>query len=123
MRAKLAGPCLAAALVGVAFAGPAFADAVKVTPRLTAFTKENAPRPPDAAPTVLRGDATRRGTVDGRYGAFYEPSRFQLGAGAKLWLTDPVSGAVAVCEDRRTSRVGGRVIRCIEGYLPYSLYE
>lgn len=98
------------------------AEAVKVTPRLTVFTDKPAASA-DGLPTVLRGDATRRGTVDGRFGAALQASRFQLGAGAKLWLTDPVSGDVIVCDERRSSQVGGRFIGCVADRLPYALYE
>lgn len=98
------------------------AEAVKVTPELTVFTEEQI-SPADGRPTVLRGSATKRGTVDSRYGGGYEPARFQLGAGAKLWLTDPVSGEVMVCDERRTSRVGSRFIGCLRDQLPYGAYE
>lgn len=99
------------------------AEAVKVTPELTVFTEEKAPRT-DNRPTVLRGSATKRGTVDGRYGdSGYEPTRFQFGAGNKLWLTDPISGEVIVCDERRTSRVGSRFIGCLQDQLPYAVYD
>lgn len=108
----------------VAFAGfitpqVAHAEAVKVTPEMTRFSSEQAKPNDDGRPTVLRGSATRRGTVDGRYGRTYDPVDYQLGAGAKLWLTDPESGVVVVCDERRTSRVGGRFIGCVEDRLPY----
>ncbi|MGI9490722.1 MAG: hypothetical protein ACR2RF_33470 [Geminicoccaceae bacterium] len=111
------------ALVFGLAAADARAEAVKVTPELTVFTEQQAP-PADNRPTVLRGSATKRGTVDGRYGdAGYEPSRFQFGAGDKLWLTDPISGEVIVCDERRTSRVGSRFIGCLQDRLPYVVYE
>ena len=115
-------PACWVAVVGLAVAAPAQAEAVKVTPEVTVFAKEST-RSANGLPTVLRGDATRRGTVDARFGESYEPSRFQLGAGAKLWLTDPVTGQVIVCDERRSSRVGGRFIGCVADQLPYALYE
>lgn len=111
-----------AILIGLAATNDLRAEAVKVTPELTVFTNEKT-RPADGRPTVLRGSATKRGTVDSRGVGFYEPARLQLGAGAKLWLTDPVTGRVIVCDERRTSRVGSRFIGCLEDQLPYDLYQ
>ena len=57
-------------LIGLTIVANAQAEAVKVTPQLTVFTKDEA-RPADGLPTVLRGSATRRGTVDGRFGSLF----------------------------------------------------
>ena len=110
------------ALFALTAASVVSADTVRASSQLTVFTKEAADSA-DGLPTVLRGDAERRGLVDGRFGRPLAPSRFQLGAGAKLWLTDPLSGRVIVCDERRTSRVGSRFIGCLEDQLPYALYE
>jgi len=95
------------------------AEAEKVTQELTVITKELIPST-DAYPVVLRGDATRRGTVDGQFGEFASPAGLQIGAGDKLWFTDPVTGRVIVCDERRTNRVGSRFIGCIEDQLPFA---
>lgn len=122
MRTMPLALACSALLLSLTITADARAEAVKVTPELTVFTKEQTP-PTDGRPTVLRGSATKRGTVDSRYGGGYEPARFQLGAGAKLWLTDPISGEVIVCDERRTSRVGSRFIGCLRDRLPYAVYE
>ncbi|MEZ5934217.1 MAG: hypothetical protein R3F54_20225 [Alphaproteobacteria bacterium] len=112
-----------AALLGLTIAGTARADAVKATPELTVFSAKTT-RSADGRPLVLRGSATRRGTVDGRYGSgSYAPAGLQFGAGAKLWMTDPETGRVIVCDERRTSRVGSRFIGCLEDRLPSTIYE
>lgn len=105
-------------LAGPGMQTDARADAVKASPELTVFTDEET-RPADGRPTVLRGSATKRGTVDGRLGAAFQPSAFEFVAGEKLWFVDPVSGAVIVCDERRTSRVGSGFIGCIADGLPF----
>ena len=122
MRASPAVLASCILIAGLAIAPNARADSIKVTPQFTVFTKERS-RPDDGGPLVLRGKAERRGLVDGRYGRSLVPSRFQLGAGAKLWMTDPESGRVVVCDERRTSRVGGRFIGCLEDRLPYAVVD
>lgn len=105
MRANLAVTALIVALLGF---GPtmatAQAEAVKVTPELTIFTADQA-TPSYGAPTVLRGSATRRGTV-------------HADAGYDLWLQDPISGEIIPCRVRRTAARDGRIIECPEDYLP-----
>ncbi len=123
MRPIPAALTCCALVFGLTTATDVRAEAIKVTPELTVFTKEQAPST-DNRPIVLRGSATRRGTVDGRFGdEAYEPTRFQFGAGDKLWLTDPISGDVIVCDERRSSRVGGRFIGCVEDQLPDAVYD
>lgn len=123
MRATPLAATACACLMGLIAAADVRADAVKLSPEVTVFTKERS-RPAEGGPTVLRGSATKRGTIDSRFGGgSYEPTRFQLGAGAKLWLTDPVSGEVIVCDERRTSRVGSRFIGCLQDRLPDAVYE
>lgn len=105
MRANLAAPALVAALFGFGLTtATAQAEAVKVTPQLTIFTADQAPAS-YGAPTVLRGSATRRGTV-------------HADAGYELWLQDPISGELIPCQVRRTSTRDGRFIECPEDYLP-----
>lgn len=102
-------------------AADARADAVKATPELTVFSGERTSSPDIA--TVLRGDAIRRGVVDGRFGEGYQPGGLQIGAGAKLWMTDPASGRVIVCDERRSSRVGSRFIGCVEDTLTFKIED
>lgn len=58
-----------AVLIGLTATTTVRAEAVKVTPELTVFTKDDQAKSDDSRPTVLRGDATRRGTVDARFGS------------------------------------------------------
>ncbi|MEM8951506.1 MAG: hypothetical protein AAGA21_13600 [Pseudomonadota bacterium] len=123
MRAMSLAVTAGACLFGLTIASDVRADAVKVSPQLTVFTQEQT-RPENGGPTLLRGDATKRGTVDARFGGrTYEPTRFQVGAGDKLWLTDPISGEVIVCDERRTNRVGSRFIGCLKDELPDAVYK
>ncbi|MEM7042959.1 MAG: hypothetical protein AAF543_09130 [Pseudomonadota bacterium] len=122
MRALSLALACCTVLASLTIASPPKADTIKVTPELTVLTKVHT-KPADGGPLVLRGSAERRGLVDGRYGRPLVPNRFQLGAGAKLWMTDPVDGRVLVCDERRTSRVGSRFIGCLEGQLPYAGFE
>ncbi|MGI9433412.1 MAG: hypothetical protein ACR2Q4_01030 [Geminicoccaceae bacterium] len=122
MRASL--PSILAVLVTVGMlAGVAQAEAVKVTPELTVFTNERLSAP-DEGPTVLRGSASRRGTVHGDLD-YDLPERYQIGAGERLWVTDLLTGDLIACEPYRTSRVGSRYIRCFGGKnkLPTAYYE
>lgn len=100
-------------LLGLAsVSAAALAEAVKVSPELTVFTSDDSSQ--DAqGPTVLRGSATKRGTVHGggnRGGA----GSYQINAGETLWITDPETGSIIACEPRRTSRVGSRFVRCFD---------
>ena len=123
MRVLPAALACCTVLFGLATATDLRAESVKVTPKLTVFTHDQARPAGDRAPTVLRGSATKRGTVDSQLGEDYRPIQYQIGAGAKLWLADPESGRVIVCDERRTSRVGSRFIGCLEDQLPYEIYE
>lgn len=122
MRATSIALASCCAIIGLTQSGMVRAEAVKVTPELTVFTNE-APSVNDGRPIVLRGSATRRGTVSGSVDEGSDLSRFAFGAGDKLWLTDPVSGEVIVCDERRTNRVGSRFVGCIRDQLPADLYE
>ncbi len=117
-------PTILAAIVAIGFLGErAHAEAVKLSPRLTVFTDDQA-KTPDSRPTVLRGSATQRGTVArGDDRRFDLTERFQIGAGPVLWLTDPETGEVIACRTGRTSTVGSRFIDCLEGELPSSAYD
>lgn len=111
---RLIPATVAASFIGLGFmAGIAQAEAVKVSPELTVFTKESTASTSDG-PTVLRGSATRRGTVhsDGSYAGNSRP--FEINAGETLWLTDPETGLIIACEPRRTSRVGSRFVQCFD---------
>ena len=121
MRVTSIAAACSAALIGIA-ASSAWADAVKATPELTVFNNEQT-SPGNAEPIVLRGSATRRGTVDTKAGDLSDLSRFAFGAGDKLWLTDPISGEVIVCDERRTSRVGSRFVGCVRDQLPPEIYK
>ncbi len=110
MRPTLAA--LAAGVISVGFVvGTAQAEAVKVSPELTVFTKERA-APSDGGPTILRGSATQRGTVQNGDRPYANRGPIEIGAGSTLWLADPVTGDIIACEPRRTSRVGSRYVHC-----------
>ncbi|MGI9509355.1 MAG: hypothetical protein ACR2QJ_08400 [Geminicoccaceae bacterium] len=111
-----------AVLFGLAAASDLRAEVVKVTPELTVFTDETSPST-DGRPTVLRGSATKRGTVESSDLGYIEPPQYQVVAGERLWLTDPENGQVILCNKRRTSRVGSRYVSCIKGRLPYTIYD
>ncbi len=122
MRATSIALASCCALISLALPGMVRADVVKVTPELTVFTTETTSAD-DGRPAVLKGNATRRGTVSGTNDEGSDLSRFAFGAGDKLWLTDPVSGEVIVCDERRTNRVGSRFVGCVRDQLPAELYE
>ncbi len=64
------------------------AEAVKATPELTVFTEEQS-SPADGQPTVLRGSATRRGTVDGRFGDGFSSRPAPGWLPAPVWVPAP----------------------------------
>lgn len=71
MRAHPIALSCCAVLIGLTATTSVQAEAVKVTPQLTVFTKDDdQTKTDDGRPTVLRGDATRRGTVDARFGSY-----------------------------------------------------
>ena len=116
---RLTPAAFAAGLIGLGFTiGVAHAEAVKVSPELTVFTEESA-GPNDGGPTILRGSATRRGTVHSGGGQYGDVSPVQIGAGSTLWLADPITGEIIACEPRRTSRVDSRYVHCFDGNAPY----
>lgn len=122
MRAMSIALSCCAVFIGLTTAAGVKAEVVKASPQITVFTPEER-RSASGSPAVLRGSAIRRGTVDGSLRGRYAPARFDYGAGEKLWLTDPVSGEVIVCDERRSSRVGGRFIGCVRDRLPFLIEE
>ena len=122
MRAMSIAVVSCSTIIGLGFVGSVKAEAVKVTPELTVFTNEEA-SPDDTLPSVLRGSAVRRGSVSVQNGDGSDLSRFAFGAGDKLWLTDPTSGEVIVCDERRGNRVGSRFVGCVRDQLPSKLYK
>lgn len=122
MRATSFAVVSCSIIIGLGFVGTVKAEAVKVTPELTVFTTEETDAN-DGLPSVLRGSAVRRGSVSVGDGDGSSLSRFAFGAGDKLWLTDPTSGEVIVCDERRGNRVGSRFVGCVRDQLPSKLYE
>ena len=115
-------------LAGLPMVPTAEAEAVKASPELTVFTRDQGQNAAVAdarrAPTVLRGSAVRRGIAPGyRYAEGMDPGRWIASSGDTLWLTDPASGELVACRVKRTSRVGKRVIRCIDDSLPSRVYD
>ena len=117
MRSTLAAIVAAAVSMGITL-GAAQAEAVKTSPHLTVFTKDR-PTFGDPSPTVLRGSATKRGTVYRGDTDFRDRGPIEVGAGPTLWLVDPETGDIIACEPRRSSRIGSRQIQCIDGPSPY----
>jgi len=114
---RLTLPTLTAVFVSLGVTiSAAHAEAVKVSPQLTVFTQEQTASEGNG-PTVLRGSATRRGTVNS--GSRDDPGLVQLGVGSTLWLADPETGALIACEPSRTSRVNSRFVRCFDEELPF----
>jgi hypothetical protein len=66
--------------------------------------------------TVLRGSAIAPKAAEPARAMGAE--RWQISSGERLWLTDAKTGEVVVCRQARTTQVGERVIRCVEGDLP-----
>ncbi|MGI9490883.1 MAG: hypothetical protein ACR2QF_00500, partial [Geminicoccaceae bacterium] len=102
---------LAASVVSLGLTiSAAQADAVKVSPYLTVFTKERTVSN-DGQPTVLRGSATRRGTVH------YDKDRYPaipIDVGSTLWLADPVTGEFIACEPSYAGHSDDRYVDCFD---------
>ncbi len=110
---RLTFAALAAGFISLSLtAGMAHADAVKVSPHLTVFTKEQTGAN-DGSPTVLRGSATRRGTGNDSF------DRAQIGASSSLWLADPATGELFACEPRSASNFEDRYAHCFDSEAPY----
>jgi len=122
MRAlPLASFCLVS-LISLGLATDSRAEDSTETRGLIVFSDRQAAASNDGGPTVLRGSAVKRGTVEGA-GSGGRSAGFQIGAGEQLWFTDTSTGQVIVCDDRRTSTVGSRFIGCIEDRLPFTISE
>ena len=104
----------AAALGFVALAlgpsGPPKAAEQDTTARLLNLEELSAPDQRGAAPVILRGSAVgpRRATEVG-------PSapQWQIAAGRRLWLIDPVNQEVRACAVFNTTDVGVQEIGCV----------
>jgi hypothetical protein len=113
MRHLAAG---AAALGFIALAlapiGPVDAAEQDSTSRLLTGDDLRAPDRTGNAPLILRGSA-----VGPQPAPEVRPSaeRWQVVAGRRLWLVDPVTEEVRACRLRRTTLVGVREIRCLSG--------
>ena len=88
------------------------ADAVKVSPHLTVFTKDRTVSN-DGSPTVLRGSATRRGTVHHDRNRYFDP--IPVDVGSTLWLADPLTGELIACDPRPASNFENRYAHCFGG--------
>jgi hypothetical protein len=108
-------PAAAAALGFVALVlaplGAVEAAEEDATPHLLTGEELNPPERPGAAPVILRGSAI------GRQPAEVRPSgpSWQVVAGRRLWLFDPVTEELRACRVRQTTLVGVRELRCLSG--------
>lgn len=98
------------------------AEVEKPTAELTVFPKKYA-LSIDKPPTMLRGDATRRGTVDGRLGETYLPESLNVNVGDKLWLTNPFTGQAIICDVARPHQAGTTFIGCLDNEPPFVIDE
>jgi hypothetical protein len=104
----------AAALGFVALAlapsGPLEAAEQDTTARLLNLQELSAPDPRRAAPVILRGSA-----VGPRRAAEVGPgvANWQIAAGRRLWLIDPVNQEVRACAVFNTPDVGVQEIDCV----------
>jgi hypothetical protein len=81
------------------------------TPHLLTRDELNAPERPGAAPVILRGSAVGPEVEEEAPAA----AGWQVVAGRRLWLFDPVTQDLLACRVRRTTLVGDREIRCLAG--------
>ena len=110
------GPWVAAAaalgLVVVALAptGALRAAEEDPTPHLLTGDELSAPDQPGAAPVILRGSA-----IGPKPAPEVRPSgaRWQIVAGRRLWLLDPVNQEVRACAVSDTTDVGVQEIDCV----------
>lgn len=96
------------------------AEVEKRTAELTLFPKKYA-LSIDKAPTMLRGNATRRGTVDGRLGGLYRPDGLSFGAGDQLLLTNPFTGQAMVCNVDHPPQAGTSFIGCLDNQQSFAI--
>jgi hypothetical protein len=111
---NLAAAAAALGLVVLALApiGPVEAEEEDATPNLLTTEELRAPRRTGDAPVILRGSAAGpQRAPEARPSA----ERWQVVAGRRLWLVDPVTEELRACRVRRTTLVGVREIRCLSG--------
>jgi hypothetical protein len=110
----LAAAAAALGFIALALApiGPVDAAEQDSTSRLLTGDDLRAPDRTGNAPLILRGSA-----VGPQPAPEVRPSaeRWQVVAGRRLWLVDPVTEEVRACRLRRTTLVGVREIRCLSG--------
>ena len=82
------------------------------SPHLLTPEELSAPDQPADAPLILRGSA-----VGPKRAPEVRPSavRWQIVAGRRLWLVDPVTKDLRTCAVRATTQVGIKEIRCLSG--------
>jgi hypothetical protein len=110
----LAATAAALGLVALALAPIGSIEAAEedATPNLLTTEELSAPIRRGNAPLILRGSA-----VGPQPAPEVRPSaeRWQIVAGRRLWLVDPVTEDLRTCAVRDTTQVGVREIRCLSG--------
>jgi hypothetical protein len=111
---NLAAAAAALGFIALALAliNPVDAAEEDATPHLLTTEELRAPIRRGDAPLILRGSA-----VSPQPAPEVRPSaeRWQVVAGRRLWLVDPVTEDLRACRVRRTTLVGVREIRCLSG--------
>jgi hypothetical protein len=111
---NLAAAAAALGFIALALAmiDPVDAAEQDVTSRLLTEDELRAPDRPGNAPVILRGSA-----VGPQPAPEVRPSaeRWQVVAGRRLWLVDPVTEDLRTCAVRDTTLVGVKEIRCLSG--------
>jgi hypothetical protein len=109
---NLAAAAAALGFIALALApiGPVDAAEQDATSRLLSGDGLRAPERTSNAPVILRGSA-----VGPQRAPEVRPSaeRWQVVAGRRLWLVDPVTEDLRTCAVRDTTQVGVREIRCL----------
>ena len=82
------------------------------TPHLLTAEELSAPDQPGDAPMILRGSA---GDPTQALAAQPGAMRWQIAAGRRLWLIDPVTKDLRTCAVHDTTQVGVNEIRCLSG--------
>lgn len=110
----LAATAAALGLVVLALAPTGAVEAAEedATPHLLTREELNGPDRPGDAPLILRGSAVGRQPAPE---VAPDAARWQVVAGRRLWLFDPVTEELRACRVRRTTLVGVREIRCLSG--------
>jgi hypothetical protein len=111
---NLAAAAAALGFIALALApiGPVEAAEEDATPHLLTTEELRAPIRRGDALLILRGSA-----VGPQPAPEVRPSaqRWQIVAGRRLWLVDPVTEDLRTCAVRDTTQVGVREIRCLSG--------